>query len=92
LLIEVADTTLGRDRGEKQLAYSGGGVPIYWIVNLVDGQLEVYAEPSPSGYRQRCVLASDEQVRLEIDGDDVGAIAIASMVPRPGKGGAGQGT
>jgi Uma2 family endonuclease len=86
LLIEVADTTLGRDRGEKQLAYSCSGVPIYWIVNLVDGQLEVYADPGPTGYRDRRVLTPNDQVRLVIDGEEVGAIAVASILPRGGMG------
>ena len=42
LVVEVADTSLGKDRGEKLLAYGRGGVPVYWIVNLLDNQIEVY--------------------------------------------------
>jgi Uma2 family endonuclease len=91
LLIEVADTTLGRDRGEKLLAYSCGGVPIYWIVNLIDGQLEVYTRPGPTGYRDRQVLSSHEQVSLVIDGKEIGAIAVASILPRGGVAGLAQG-
>ena len=36
VLIEVSDTTLDRDRGEKGFAYARGGVGTYWIVNLVE--------------------------------------------------------
>jgi Uma2 family endonuclease len=91
LLIEIADTTLGRDRGEKQLAYSSGGVPIYWIVNLIDGQIEVYTEPSPTGYRDRRVVTANEHVRLVIDEKEFGQIAVSSILPRgpvarPGQG------
>ena len=50
LLVEVAETTLDRDRGDKLLAYSAGGIAVYWIVNLVDHRVEVYTQPSPSGY------------------------------------------
>jgi Uma2 family endonuclease len=46
LVVEVSDATLAYDRGEKLLAYATGGIPAYWILNLVAGQLEVYTEPS----------------------------------------------
>ena len=46
ILIEVADTSLDCDRGEKLLAFARGGVPVYWIVNLVDRQLEIYTSPA----------------------------------------------
>ena len=45
LLVEVSETTLRSDRGEKWTAYAKGGIPVYWIVNLVDRQVEVYTEP-----------------------------------------------
>jgi Uma2 family endonuclease len=89
LLIEVSDTTLGS--GEKQLAFSSARVPIYWIVNLVERQLEVYSDPSPTGYRDRLVLTSNEQVCLVIDGKEVGRIAVSSILPRGGVAGTEQG-
>ncbi len=82
LLIEVADTTLDRDRGEKESAYARGEVPAYWIVNLVDHQLEVCTEPSPTGYRDRRILRPGEQVSLHLDGNEVGRIAVSAMLPR----------
>jgi Uma2 family endonuclease len=45
LVAEVADSSLGKDRGEKLLTYGRGGVPVYWIVNLIVNQIEVYSEP-----------------------------------------------
>ena len=52
-LVEVSDTSLSWDRGEKLLAYARAGVPIYWILNLVDRQLEIYSDPTPTGYQAR---------------------------------------
>lgn len=46
LLIEVAQTTLKTNRGLKLQIYAAGGIPEYWIVNLVDEQIEVYRTPS----------------------------------------------
>lgn len=49
-VIEVADTTLDRDRSVKLPLYARAGIPEYWIVDLKGEQIEVYREPSPSGY------------------------------------------
>jgi Uma2 family endonuclease len=88
LLIEVADTTLDRDRGEKRLAYARGGVATYWIVNLVNRQLEIYTDPSPTGYAQERILKADEQVAVVLDGTEIGRIAVSDLLPRavPGVG------
>lgn len=45
LVVEVADTSLEMDRGRKASLYAGAGIADYWIVNLVDQQLEVYRDP-----------------------------------------------
>src|SRR5690348_4349224 len=36
LIIEVSDSSLAYDRGEKAQLYAACGVPEYWVVNLVD--------------------------------------------------------
>jgi len=45
LVVEVADTSLVFDRGEKAALYARGGVKDYWIVNLLDRTLEVFRDP-----------------------------------------------
>ena len=45
LVIEVATESLARDRGPKALLYARADVPEYWIVNLVDGCIEVLRDP-----------------------------------------------
>jgi len=47
LVVEVADTTLLYDREQKGSLYARAGVPEYWVLNLLDGRLEVYREPGP---------------------------------------------
>ena len=44
LVIEVSDSSLRLDR-RKAGIYAAAGVPEYWIVNLVDGQVEVHRNP-----------------------------------------------
>jgi hypothetical protein len=42
---KVADSTLRLDRRFKSRPYARAGLRENWIVNLVDGVLEVYREP-----------------------------------------------
>ncbi len=56
LLVEVSSTTLDLDRGQKLSAYATHSIPVYWIINLVDLQVEVYTDPGPGAYRSRTRL------------------------------------
>ncbi len=51
LLIEVSDTTLKTDRQIKMPLYARAGVGEYWVVNLQDNEIEIYARPSGSAYQ-----------------------------------------
>jgi Uma2 family endonuclease len=62
LLIEVADTTLELDRGEKLPAYGRAGIPEVWIVNLPELVVEVYREPHLAGYAQRRLARAGERI------------------------------
>ena len=64
LIIEVSDSSLRYDRGEKAQLYAACGVPEYWIVNLVDRVVEVHREPAPNGYRQLTTVRKGERLRL----------------------------
>ena len=44
-VVEVADSSLVRDRTTKLAIYAGAGVQQYVIVNLVDRQVEVHTRP-----------------------------------------------
>jgi Uma2 family endonuclease len=56
LVVEVSDTTLRFDRRRKAPVYASAGIQDYWIINLIDMQIEVhrkpFADPSqPHGFR-----------------------------------------
>jgi hypothetical protein len=51
LLVEVADSSLRRDRTIKAHRYARAGIADYWTVNLVDRRLEVYRNPQPDPAR-----------------------------------------
>ena len=81
LLVEVADSTLPRDRGEKWAAYGRGRIPVYWIINLVDRQVEVYTRPGARGYRTSRIYKPGQNVPVVISGHRLGRIAVADILP-----------
>jgi Uma2 family endonuclease len=64
LIVEVAASRVKDDRDGKGPIYARAGVPDYWIVNLVDGVVEVHREPTTEGYRQRTDVGPGGTVRL----------------------------
>jgi len=49
-VLEVANTSLKFDRGEKQRLYALASIPEYWIVNVRDRMVEVYRDPQGTKY------------------------------------------
>jgi Uma2 family endonuclease len=83
LLAEIADTTLARDRGPKKQLYAAAGIPVYWIVNLVESQVEVYTNPTgPSDqpdYRQRQDYGRSDDLPVLMDGHAIGRTAVRDL-------------
>jgi Uma2 family endonuclease len=68
LIVEVSDTTLRYDRGDKLPRYAPAGVPEVWIVDLADEQVEQYWQPVETRFSQRNLVRR-------------GAIISSVMVP-----------
>lgn len=81
LAVEVADSSLERDRTVKQALYAQAGIPAYWIVNLRARTVEVYTEPDEERYRERSTRAEDGSLRLP-DGKG-GPVAVRDLLPAP---------
>lgn len=64
LLVEVAESSLHRDRHLKSAIYAANGVPEYWIVNLVDDLIEVRTEPKGEEYARVTPYRRGESIRL----------------------------
>ncbi len=63
LLIEVAESSLAYDRGEKAELYASGGIQDYWLVNLIDQQVEVLRKPEGGQYHDLAVFSPGQEVR-----------------------------
>jgi Uma2 family endonuclease len=59
-----------------------GGVPAYWIINLVDRQVELHTAPSSGGYRSRQVLNPGDDVAVVVDGAELDRLAVADIMRR----------
>jgi Uma2 family endonuclease len=66
---------------QQGIIYGRAGFPVYWIVNLVDRQVEVYTDPGPTGYAVRKDFLSGQQVPVVIDGQQGGQIAVDDILP-----------
>ncbi len=84
-LIEVADSTLAGDRLDKGRIYARAKVPIYWIVNLIDRQIEVHEQPSgptaAPAYAKVTTYRIGDQIPLVLDGNPVANFAVQDLLP-----------
>jgi Uma2 family endonuclease len=69
-LIEVAYSSLSKDRNIKAPLYAASGFHEYWVVNVPEQVVEVFREPSEDGYRERTRHGVGEAIAL-LDFPDV---------------------
>ena len=84
LVVEIAESSLARDRAKCRI-YAAAAIPTYWIVNLVDAQIEVYSDPTGPGpspeFNQRDIYKANQSLRLVIDGQPIGEITASDLLP-----------
>ena len=85
LVVEVADSSLARDRSKKKRLFARSGFPTYWIINLVDRQIEAYTRPTGPvkrpDYLDRQDFGQDEMIPLVIEGREIGRLAVRDLLP-----------
>lgn len=83
LVVEVADSSLLSDRRGKVQSYASQGIPVYWILNLVDRQLEIYTNPDAKGgqYQTTQILSEAEQAVVSWPGLAPVTFAIKDFLP-----------
>src|SRR5260370_25316594 len=89
LVIEVSQSTLTFDRGEKLQTYARAGIPEYWIVDLVHERLLVYAHPEDNGYASQRIAGRGESVAPSAFPD--ASIAVGDILPPSSPRAAGEG-
>ncbi|MBA4068182.1 MAG: Uma2 family endonuclease [Isosphaera sp.] len=84
LVVEVSASSLQHDRTDKARIYARAGIPVYWVVNVIDKLIEVYTQPSgPSdapAYADRQDYPIGTAVPVVLDGATVGTIPVAEVM------------
>jgi Putative restriction endonuclease len=88
LVVEVSFSTLD-DVRNMATVYRAARIPVYWTVNLVDRQVEVYTGPDAYGYATFETFMPGDSVPFDVDGVRAGRIAVAKILPPDPPGGNG---
>jgi Uma2 family endonuclease len=85
LVVEVSDSTLPGDRDDKGRIYARAGIECYWIVNLIDRQVEVYTAPSrpvpDPKFAQRVDHRPGASIPLLLGGTAQVQVAVQDLLP-----------
>lgn len=76
LIIEVAESTLEKDRKIKLPLYAAAGITETWIVNLEGQQIEVSKEPSKKSYSNCHIYRKEDTIQHEL----LGALAVNKVL------------
>jgi Uma2 family endonuclease len=71
LVIEVSDTTLEFDLGQKAVLYATAAIPEYWVADIGRRVMHQFWAPSDDGYGERREIAF---------GEVIAAISIAGLI------------
>lgn len=85
LVVEVSDLLYARDVARLPM-FAEAGIPAYWIANIPDRKIEVYADPVGTEYRSRGDYGLDAEVPLILDGREVARLPVRDLLPPPEKG------
>ncbi len=84
LVAEVSYSSLPIDRSIKKRMYARSGFPIYWLINLIDGRIEVYTDPSgpteSPDYLHREDFGPDDGIPVVIAGREVGRLLVRDLL------------
>jgi len=79
LIVEVADSSLRKDRVVKPAIYATAGVSEYWIINLREGGVERLTMPVDGEYTKREQLGRGDRIAL-LEFPDV-VLAVDEILP-----------
>ena len=60
LILEIADTTLKRDRQQKAPAYARANISDYWVLDVNTRQIYVFRQPESGKYQEETLLSETD--------------------------------
>jgi Uma2 family endonuclease len=76
LIVEIADTSLAMDTGEKARLYAAAGIADYWVIDVNDRRVHVFRDPQPDPAAK--YGASYKQVQALVAADTIAPLAAAT--------------
>lgn len=64
LIVEVSESSVVRDLGDKAALYAECGVPEYWVVDVNTRLIEVHTDPDRGTYRNRSTRTDSDRITL----------------------------
>jgi Uma2 family endonuclease len=77
VVIEVADSTVEKDRRAKIPAYALAGIPETWLIDLVEDRIEVHSNPYNGVYQEVRIIQRGQKViskslpQLKLKADEI---------------------
>jgi len=63
MIVEIAESSLAYDRGEKADLYAQAGIADYWVVNIPDRTIEVRRDPEGGHYHASRTYSGQDELR-----------------------------
>ncbi len=86
LVVEVADETLPVDRELSMSLYAQAQIPEYWVVNLMEMQIESYTQPTVMmgqiRYEKRTDYSSESTIPLRLEGQEISQLSVGEVLLR----------
>ena len=79
LVVEIADSSIAYDTGDKAGFYAAAGIPEYWVVDVRQRELAHFAEPGPAGYRAK----RTHEVEASFSSPLLGLVSVGDLFPPP---------
>jgi Uma2 family endonuclease len=71
--------------GGRIAADARAGIPVYWIINLIDRCVEIYTRPDPAAkeptYLDKQIRSDSDSIMLTIAGKELGTISVKELLP-----------
>jgi len=84
LVVEVSDSSLKHDQTLKKRLYARANVPVYWIANLLEMQIEVYSEAQATlespDYATVQIYRAGEQIPFVLEGQ-THLLRVSELLP-----------
>jgi hypothetical protein len=82
-VVEVAHSSIHRDRAVKLPIYAHAGIGQYVLINLENNSIEVYTDPEPASeqYRSKTTLARADKLAIRLPQGGEFVVTAAEVLP-----------